>query len=290
MCREIGMNQRIMDDAECTLSSKMNSMTRYRLIILSVLLVLATPVVQAQQEPLDGLRPVDQQVADRGALSTSLRWVQYGLNQPYNFNDLYQLPVGTESYVRRNNGLWAVFPDSMYINTEKGIYSSVPAGTVFYIGGPKEVLPQIERNQGPYRSTDRLPVDRAIESRIEASLLNHRIPASSILAEMSNGRGPVEIALETPKPAPPNSSEIRAAWTTVMPAFDFLHDDAYRRQVVMKAMLQASGPNTGHAQDQQTVDETLQEQSSVQMQHLMQVIAEQQRSEASIDGNTDTNP
>ena len=41
MNKEIGMNQRIMDDAECTLSSKMNSMTRYHLAILSVLLVLA---------------------------------------------------------------------------------------------------------------------------------------------------------------------------------------------------------------------------------------------------------
>ena len=290
MNTEIGMNQRIMDDAECTLSSKMNSMTRYHLTILSMLLVLATPVVQAQQEPLDGLRPVDQQVADRGALSTSLRWVQYGLNQPYDFNDLYQLPVGTESYVRRNNGLWAVFPDSMYINTEKGIYSSVPAGTIFYIGGPKEVLPQIERNQGPYRSTDRLPFDRAIESRIEASLLNHRIPASSILAEMSNGRGPVEISLEASKPAPPDSSEIRAAWTTVMPAFDFLHDEAYRRQVVMKAMMQASDPKKVSDRDRPTEVETPRQQSSVQMQHLMHIIEEQQRSNASTDETTDTSP
>ena len=276
------MKYGILVDPECRLSLTMNGITPSRLSMLLAALVLASPVAHGQQQPVDGLQPVDQRVADRGALSTSLRWVQYGLNQPYDFKDLYQLPVGTESYVRRNSGLWAVFPDSMYVNTEQGIYSTVPAGTVFYIGGPRDVLPQIERNQNPYRSTDAIPVNRAIESRIEASLLNHRIPASSVLAEMSNGRGPVDVSMETTatttKPAPPPPparSEIRQAWITAMPAFTFLHDEAYRRQLVMKAMMEASGSVATLPEADRSEPDPAGEQSSVQMQHLMYIIDQQ---------------
>ena len=276
-----------MVDAECTLSLTMNLIIRIHLAAILVLLLTAGSAAHGQQEPLDGLQPVDQRVADRGALSTSLLWVQYGLNQPYDFNDLYKLPVGTESYVRRNSGLWAVFPDSMYLNTEEGISTAVPAGTVFYIGGARDVLPQIQRNQGPYQSTDAVPANRVIESRIEAILLDKRIPASSIMAEMSNGRGPVDISVDPASTSAPASSSIRADWVDVMPAFSFLHDDAYRRQTIMKVMLQAAGSTPSVRQpDLQSVPE----QSSIQMQQVMKIIDTQQPSDVAVDESTVPSP
>ena len=178
----------------------------------------------------------------------------------------------------------------MYVNTEKGIYSTVPAGTVFYIGGPNEVLPQIQFNQGPYQSTDAIPVNRVVESRIEATLLDHRIPASSLLPEMSNGRRPVSVSVDSAEPAPPAPSKIRADWLTVIPAFDFVHDDAYRRQVVMKAMLQAAGPTPSEQTRHQIADETASEQSSVHMKQLLNIIDQQDRSDASGEVPVDIEP
>ena len=79
--------------------------------VVVISLLCKTNAVLALQEPVVGLEPVEQTVADRGPLSTSLRWVQYGLREPYGFTQLYQLPIGEQNYVRRNAGLWAVFQD-----------------------------------------------------------------------------------------------------------------------------------------------------------------------------------
>ena len=128
----------------------------------------------AQQEPVVGLQPVEQTVADGGPLSTSLRWVEYGLREPYGFRQLYQLPIGEQNYVRRNAGLWAVFPRSLYITTRKGVSSSIPAGTVYYIGGPDEVIPRIKDNQEPYVEVGRMAADLVEESGIEAVLVDSR--------------------------------------------------------------------------------------------------------------------
>ena len=218
------------------------------MLLLSFAVALAHPgqtVVCGQQEPLDGLQPVEQLVADRGPLSTSLRWVQYGLNQPYNFNDLYQLPVGTNEYVRRNSGLWAVFPRSIYHRTEQGVARSVPAGTVYYIGGPAEVLPQIAANQRAYVSPDRNPVDRAVESRIEACLIDTRVPVNSVMAEISMGRGPIPAIVDSPEPAPEPLAIARSGWSRSGSNLSFARDESYRRDCFIRALRLPEGTAQG---------------------------------------------
>ncbi|MCH2133944.1 MAG: hypothetical protein MK116_09360 [Phycisphaerales bacterium] len=227
-------------------------------ILLGLALLSVAQPAAAQQEPLDGLIPVEQQVGDHGPLSTSLRWVQYGLNQPYNFNDLYQLPVGANSYVRRNSGLWAVFPRSLYVDTDDGVVTSVPAGTMFYIGGPDDVLPQIADQQANYIPLNAVPSSRVEESRIEAILLDRRLPSSVIEAVASTGRGAIDVTPRNTRV--PVSEEVVAArsqWLAQVPSLEFINDESYRRRCVLAAIVQASRPNVeiGPVADSVTVND-----------------------------------
>ncbi len=220
--------------------------------VLITLLCTSSPVV-GQQEPLVGLQPVEQTVADRGPLSTSLRWVQYGLREPYGFKQLYQLPVGEQNYVRRNAGLWAVFPRSLYITTRDGISPSIPAGTVYYIGGPDEVIPTIIQNQSAYVRVGRIAADRVEESRIEAILIDRRVPTSSIESSGNKGIDPRLFMEAGDDPSTgPNRQDtrqnaiglevedhqfiVRRRWRQVGGALNFLRDEDYRRQCLRAAI------------------------------------------------------
>lgn len=234
------MNTGTIADAGCRLEVVMNAGT-VRITIVTVawlLLVLGSTPGQAQQEPLHGLQPVDQRVADNGPLSTSLRWVQYGLREPYSFSELYQLPIGQKDFVRRNAGLWAVFPRSLYIGTDDGVYSSVPAGTVYYIGGPKDVITRIAEIQAPFVLPGHVDLTRIEESRIQATLLDYRVPPSSIQPTMSTGRDQFTPPTRTESEHPPSvhGSVARSEWIASMPTLDFVHDEAYRRRCVSAAM------------------------------------------------------
>ena len=221
--------------------------------VVVISLLCKTNAVLAQQEPVVGLEPVEQTVADRGPLSTSLRWVQYGLREPYGFTQLYQLPIGEQNYVRRNAGLWAVFPRSLYITTSNGVSPSIPAGTVYYIGGPGEVIPRILDNQEPYVKVGDITPSRVEESRIEAILIDSRVPSSSIdspanvgvnarLFLQATSHPPRNVLSDTDiieRPVDLSTQEhrilVRRQWEAAVGTLSFIHDEAYRRQCLHAA-------------------------------------------------------
>jgi hypothetical protein len=79
------------------------------------------------------LRPVDQTVADRGPLDGGLRTVEFGLQMPSGYSQVFARPGG--GFMRANGGLVATFPQSIYVATQQGILPDIPASTVFVIGG-----------------------------------------------------------------------------------------------------------------------------------------------------------
>lgn len=87
-----------------------------------------------------GLRPVDPTYEDTGPLGVSLRQLRPDLRTPLDFDRVYQIqpahPNGPDQFTRISGAIAAVFPRSQYTTTRNGVRIDVPAGTVFYIGGP----------------------------------------------------------------------------------------------------------------------------------------------------------
>jgi len=81
------------------------------------------------------LKPIEQAVADIDLLSVSLRDLSVDLQQPTDFAKVYRVPGRADLLMRVNGGVYAVFPQSLYAETEEGAVALVPAGTVFYLGG-----------------------------------------------------------------------------------------------------------------------------------------------------------
>jgi len=251
-----------MTDAGCRLELVMKMPGVQTWILATGLFVLGmfSPMASAQQEPLHGLQPVEQRVADNGPLSTSLKWVQYGLREPYSFSELYQLPVGQRNYVRRNAGLWAVFPRSLYMPSEEGVVASVPAGTMYYIGGPTEVLPKIASQQAAYVPVGQISPDRVDEQRLEAELIDLRIPPSAIQPNMNMPDVPIRSApARTPAPTvletrivDPDMSA-RSAWRASMTSLAFIRQESYRRDCLDRIMSSVSD----HVPAAEAVEETL---------------------------------
>lgn len=84
------------------------------------------------------LRRVDQAHADVSALSNSLREVNMAadLRDPMGFQYVYRLPGRDDLLMRVNGGVYAIFPQSEYVETKRGLTPVVPAGTVYSIGIP----------------------------------------------------------------------------------------------------------------------------------------------------------
>jgi hypothetical protein len=101
-----------------------------------VLTLLATAPAAAQQTSVD-LDPVDQAIEDVSVLSTSLRRVEPGLQQPNDFSRVYRFPGSRDRFMRVQGGLYAVFPESVYGPTREGqLEALVPHDTMFHIGPP----------------------------------------------------------------------------------------------------------------------------------------------------------
>ncbi len=82
------------------------------------------------------LRPVDQAVADRHALSVSLREVQGGLRVPDDFSEVFPVPGYDDLFMRAAGSIHAVFPKSTYVPRRGVLVALVPDNTVHYIGRP----------------------------------------------------------------------------------------------------------------------------------------------------------
>jgi hypothetical protein len=80
------------------------------------------------------LIPVEAGVEDRGSLSESLRTATLDTRQDQSFERLYKIEGSDGVYVRKAGGLYAVFKNSTYIDTQQGSIAIVPAGTVYSIG------------------------------------------------------------------------------------------------------------------------------------------------------------
>jgi len=116
------------------------------------LCVLALPIAAAgslcaqsgsPQSHIPGAPPllerVDPTIADISPLSESLREVnmQADLRLPTGFQNVYRVPGRADLLMRASGGIYAIFPQSAYVPTEKGDMAAiVPPGTVFSIGMP----------------------------------------------------------------------------------------------------------------------------------------------------------
>jgi hypothetical protein len=109
--------------------------------------LLACTWASAQISGLSDLDRVDQGFDDAGALMQSHRELNVDLRLSSSFEHVFRLPgagaaqrgpadiMGSEDlYMRVNGSLLAVFPRSIYVVGEEGVFASVPPGTVFYIG------------------------------------------------------------------------------------------------------------------------------------------------------------
>ncbi len=84
--------------------------------------------------------PLDAGYADVDPLRTSLRFVEPTLAIDAAFERVYRVPGDPDRLYRAAGGLYAVFPLSEYVRTPAGTAAVIPAGTVFHIGPPPELL------------------------------------------------------------------------------------------------------------------------------------------------------
>lgn len=90
-----------------------------------------------------GLSPsfkkIDAGTADTGPLNRSLRQMPESLRVDDGFQNVYEVaasPYGPVQYMRSAGGLYAVFPQSEYVDSRRGPRPVTPAGVVFWIGEP----------------------------------------------------------------------------------------------------------------------------------------------------------
>jgi len=180
-----------------------------------------------------GAIPLDQGVADRGALSISLRSFSVDLAVPNDFRQLYGLPGRDPAdgrYYRTQGALHAVFPESAYMHRDGRTLPLVPAGTVFHIGPPEELLgaapaPRSARAEAErLLHTERSRIDERIDERIETRIevgeptRVHRAAPESL----GVSRDP---AGESALAATEGETEVESE-----PLPRFLRDEAYRRE------------------------------------------------------------
>ena len=130
-------------------------------LMFAVLPVLISAAAVAQQgySPLGTahipgvpalLQRVDQTRGDVGPLSDSLRDVnmQTELRTPFGFQNVYRVPGRNDLLMRASGGIYAVFPQSVYVATDQGLTAQVPPGTFFTIGPPSNWMLPL-RSLGP---------------------------------------------------------------------------------------------------------------------------------------------
>ncbi len=186
-----------------TTISQANKPARLRRRIATWVLPLALCSTSLAQQPLHApsipgvppsLQRVDPLIGDTSPLGESLRAVnmQTELRLPTGFQQVYRVPGRDDLLMRASGGMYAIFPQSVYMPVEKGIAALIPPGTVFAIGLPgrntipSNLLrpPMLVTLNGmetglpiPPTSTERLPVSHS------APVLNR--PVSRRAAQVS---------------------------------------------------------------------------------------------------------
>lgn len=132
----------------------------------------ASAVGQVPPATTTPLQPIDQAVEDVSPLSASLRQMHVDLRQPTGFQQVYRVPGRDDLYMRIHGGVFAVFPQSVYARRgAAGPMPLIPAGTMFYIGPPTELLRPVGPPSPPHRTEVRerldLRIDRGAERWVE---------------------------------------------------------------------------------------------------------------------------
>ena len=131
------------------------------------LLLTITGVVGAQAQDLE---PVDEAIEDIGPLSVSLRELQADLREPAGFDRVYRMPGRSDLYMRIHGGLYAVFPQSTYVETRWGAMPVIPSNTVFYFGLPSPELLAQETSGPPAPPVD--PYSLRVHGRVDIQPIN----------------------------------------------------------------------------------------------------------------------
>lgn len=82
------------------------------------------------------MQPVDPGVADRGALTESLREMPITLRVPGAFENVYPVPGRPGLFFRAQGALYMVFDEATYRFYKGTRYVTIPPGAVFYVGRP----------------------------------------------------------------------------------------------------------------------------------------------------------
>lgn len=128
------------------------------------------------------LEIVDQGTEDRDVMSATLRTDPTDLRLPTEFERVYRVPGSSSLLMRGNGALFAVFEQSVYRQTSRGVQVVAPPGTVFHIGMPSA---QTTRNNASVTDAPTKPADA------------RRIP-TQIAAPMDARIGPVHAAVAIP--------------------------------------------------------------------------------------------
>jgi hypothetical protein len=123
------------------------------LACIPALAIIAAAHAQPALNQPSGVAPprftrIESRIGDVDPLGVSLRQLSTDLRQPTGFRDVYRIegsgaaahhwgisnPSGADLFARRDGAITAVFPQSVYITTERGPFALIPPGTVFFIG------------------------------------------------------------------------------------------------------------------------------------------------------------
>ncbi len=161
------------------------------------------------------LRPVDQAVADRHALSVSLREVEGGLRVPDDFSEVFPVPGYDDLFMRTAGSIHAVFPKSTYVPWRGVLVPLVPDNTVHYIGRPSAsdiaawhgaAAPKRTSQEKPEAQGAATHLSQRVDTRVELRVdtqdeLNGTVTASARRARRTAAKRPVQPTARRASPA-----------------------------------------------------------------------------------------
>lgn len=167
------------------------------------------------------LKPVDPGVADVDPLGTSTRILPKDLRQPANFDRVYEVELnGKRFFVRAHGGVYAVFPRSDYVQTNRGAVPIVPAGTVYHLGS-------LTRHDTKALTADEPPVHPAAAKPARPSRRDQAAPSTAAPSPESAAAQPAPSArrrevqrqateppLSDAAPPVPRAPEAASIWTS----------------------------------------------------------------------------
>lgn len=131
---------------------------------------------------LQDLNPVAPRASDVSSQDAGLAIAPRDLRVPNNFRGIYQIPKDAPTpyagwFVRISGATWAVFPQSVYEDSDKGVIIQVPPGTQYFSGGIPLSGPLPSRN-------DASPL--ATPERIDSSVTNQEAVSPTTAAPQFN--------------------------------------------------------------------------------------------------------